>query len=53
MKERNLTISLTSREAESIISALAKFPYEQVAQLISKIAIQTQEDKEITSPEDK
>ena len=40
MKE--VTLTLTEQEAQSVLSGLAKFPFEQVAQLINKIAAQLQ-----------
>lgn len=40
--EKNITLELTQAEVSSVISGLAKFPFEQVSQLINKIAAQAQ-----------
>lgn len=39
---KDITLTLTEQEAQSVLSGLAKFPFEQVAQLINKIATQVQ-----------
>ena len=47
--EKKITLTLTEQEVQSVLSGLAKFPFEQVAPLINNLASQVQ--AQIQAPE--